>query len=496
MPTLKRASPFLFPLQPEGEKLIAYIYAFVPTGSLRDEEEGSQNGRGRRLGGARSYRKNEGVMFLRNGQTHGSFSKDFFRRNNVKMKPLADDLLVFVECDNMGDFVREDLFMPSRDRLADNAFKTSLLEALEDTVRECPQLKELRNKRQQERLQARIEEERPLADVLKSLIQGSPNLTTLLQMGQRIPAPFNTQATSVDETIEFKGEHYPTFFKYKGVEYGSTVDLSRSINHRIRLTFETNVENKYFTRNSGERGSFDLVWTDYWGDTKNASITGPNLKNGIATIMMDFPEEAKVGKKINYFASVKDPTQLFEIPIHITPTTEVHNKGGGSGNENNPPGKRRGNGREKPIDMALPKIRRIYREDWDSVEFDEFTSMRVESLGPSGDDENTEIYEFMVNMDNTPLKNESKQKRLTDEQYKILCEQFLYGNVLIGLSLLLEDKKTNKNESPDSDVPTENIEERIESVCRAMAPFIPALISLGSTELEMDNHFEGLEEVG
>ena len=211
---------------------------------------------------------------------------------------------------------------------------------------------------------------------------------------------------------------------------------------------------------------------------------------------MGFPEEAEVGKKINYLARVKDSMRSFEIPIHITPSAEVHRKGGGSGDGINPPGKRRGNEREKSMEMALPNIKRIYREDWDRVGFDEFTSMKVESLGPTGADENTEIYEFMVNMDNTPLKNESKQKRLTEEQHRLVCEQFLYGNVLIGLSLLLEDKKTNKNGSPDSDVPIENIEERIESVCRAMAPFIPALVSLGSAELELDNHFEGLEEVG
>ena len=411
------------------------------------------------------------------------------------MKPLADDLLVFVECNDMSDFVREDLFMPSRDRLAENAFKTSLLEALEDTVRECTQLRELRNKRQEERMQARIEEERPLAEVLESLIQGSPNLATLLQMGQRISAPFNTQPTRAEDDIEFKGLFYPTVFKYKEVEYGKPVKLRRPINHRIRLTFETNAHNKYFTRGV-ERGSFDLVWTDCGGDERIASITGPTLKNGIATVMMNFPEEAEVGKEIKYLARVKDSRRSFEIPIDITPIAEVHRKGGGSGGRINPPGKRKGNEREKPMEMALPKIQRIYQNDWDRVGFDEFTSMRVESLGPTGPDDTTEIYEFMVNMDNTPLKNESKQKRLTEEQHKLLCEQFLYSNVLIGLSLLLEDIKANKNGSPDSDAPTETIEDRIEWVCKAMAPFIPTMVSLGSAELELDNHFEGLEEVG
>ena len=492
---VEKGFPISIPLQPDGEKLIAHIYAFVSVGSSRDGEEGRQNRKVKKLGGARSYRKNEGVLFLRNGQTQGSWPKDFFRRNNVEMKPLADDLLVFIDCNEMSDFVREDLFMPSRDRLAENTFKTTLVKALEDTVRECTQLKDLRNKRQDERMQARIEEERPLAEVLETLIQGSPNLAILLQKGQRISAPFNTQPTRADEDVKFDGKYYPSIFKYKGIEYGKLVKLRRPISHRIRLTFETNAENKYFTR-SIERGSFDLIWTDSSGNERIASITGPNLKNGIATVMMNLPDEAEVGKDIKYLAKVKDTRQSFEIPIDITPDAEAHRKGGGSGGRKYPPGKRKGNEREKPMEMALPNIKRIYRDDWDHVGFDEFTSMKVEAIGQAGPDDNTEIYEFMVNMDNTPLKNESKLKRLTEEQHRLLCEQFLYSNVLIGLSLLLEDKKTNNNGSPDSDASIETIEDRIAWVCKAMAPFLPSMVSLGSAELEIDNHFEGLEEVG
>ena len=45
--------------------------------------------------------------------------------------------------------------------------------------------------------------------------------------------------------------------------------------------------------------------------------------------------------------------------------------------------------------------------------FDEFTAMRVEVAGYDGEEEN-EVYEFKINMDNTPLLNEIKQRRLDD----------------------------------------------------------------------------------
>ena len=136
-PNVEKGFPVRIPLQPRGENLIAHIFAFVSEGTFRGSDENGENGKRRRLGGVRGYRKNEGVLFLRNGQTQGALTKNFFRREMVKMRPLADDLLVFVECDELSDPVREDLFMPSRDRLVENDFKFLLVDALEETVREC-----------------------------------------------------------------------------------------------------------------------------------------------------------------------------------------------------------------------------------------------------------------------------------------------------------------------------------------------------------------------
>ena len=487
--------PVSVPIQAEGEKLVAHVYAFVPSGSQKDLNNSDQSGKRKKLGGARSYRKSEGVLFLRNGQTQGSWSKDFYRRKAVKMKPLADDLMVFVECDELSDFIREDLFMPSRDRLAENAFKQSLIEVLEDTIRECPELKSLRNKRQRERLQSRLEDERPLTDVLNSLIQSSPNLVALLQLGQRISAPFSSQPTSTEPNAEFIGEVYPTIFKFKGVDYGTTVKLHRPINRRVRLTFETDARNDYFIR-AAERGSFDLTWSDSNGIESPTTITGPTLKNGKAIVMMEFPEQVEVGKELTFITRVQDSMRSFEIPIVIEPLSIDLRKSDQSGDQQDPPGDRRGNERERAMEMAPPSIKRVYADDWGDLGFDEFTAMKIESLGPAEYDDHTELYQFQINMDNAPLKNESKLKRMSSEQHHLLCEQFLYTNVLIGLALLLEDKKSTNNESPDSEVPTEKIEDRVESVCRAIAPFVPAILSLGSGDLESDSHLEGLEEVG
>lgn len=411
------------------------------------------------------------------------------------MKPLADDILVFVNCDSISNVVLEDLFMPSRDRLAENDFKQSLVNSLEIAIRDCEELKTLRNKRQNERMSERLQDDKPLTDVLQSLIKNSPNLTTLLQLGQRISTPFSTLPTGSNDKVDFKGKFYPTFFKSKGAAYGEILTRSCAINKRMRLTFETDARNDYFTRGA-ERGDFDLHWLDGENNECKISPNGPTMKNGIATVMASLPDTVKVGDEIALIARTRDANNLFENWIKVLVIPKSANPDGGNG-ERKPPTERDGKKRERPNELEAPKIDRIYRKDWEKEGFDEFTAMQVKPLGYSAD-EKSELHLFKVNMDNTPLLNEAKLKRLSANATKLLKEQFLYANVLIGISLLLEEKRQKKSEKFDDEGESvlESVEDQIERTCRALAPFLPALISLGSGEFDTDDvdAMEGLEE--
>jgi len=281
--------PIRLPFSPAGEQLYAIVYAFKPAGTVRDDDEDVDDPKKKKLGGLSRYRKREGVLFVRNGQTQGTLPKDFFRRDAIKMKTLADDLLVFVECDQMSDKVREDLFMPSRDRLTENEFKTEMIEVLEQTLKEDEILRQLRNRRQKELMNDKMKDDRPLADVLQNIIKSSPNLTALLQLGQRITAPFNANPTGSQEEKPFKGEIYPTFFKVKGTTYGETHRRECPINYRMRLQFETDARDDYFSRRI-EGGRFFILWIDKSGREQKVSVVGPNLRRGSATVMVTLPD--------------------------------------------------------------------------------------------------------------------------------------------------------------------------------------------------------------
>jgi hypothetical protein len=482
-PNVEKGFPIIIPFSPSGEQLFATVYAFRPAGSARDEEDNDEGPR-KKLGGLTRYRKREGVLFVRNGQTQGTLPKDFFRRDAMKLKTLADDLLVFVECDRMGDEVREDLFMPSRDRLTENDFKAEMIDGLEQALRNDDSLRLLRNQRQKDMMTDKMKDDKPLADVLQTLIKNSPNLTALLQFGQRISAPFNTNPTGSHDEKPFRGEVYPSFFKVKGTAYGEKHKRECPINYRMRLTFETDVRDDYFSRRI-ENGKFSMIWTDKAGIEQKVSIVGPTLRSGLASVMVTLPDGIDVGDILTMIALVEDTRSTFNnvFEVKIRPRAD-HQKSGGTKQRDKKPNDQQGNDREKPRQLATPKIDPVYRDRWEKFKFDEYTGMRMDT---EYDDSNNEIAVFRVNMDNTPLLNEIKHRRLDDQGAR---NQFMYGNVLVGLSLLLQDKEKGEQAPDGQEV---KVEDRIDSMCRALAPFMLSLTTLGQEDLSEGEEIDGLE---
>ena len=72
-----------------GEKMVCQIFAF-------------------KKGQSEKYRKDEGIIFTINGQTHGHIPVSFFNRKSVGMAYLADSILVTIDCTNFSGRTRED----------------------------------------------------------------------------------------------------------------------------------------------------------------------------------------------------------------------------------------------------------------------------------------------------------------------------------------------------------------------------------------------------
>ena len=442
-----------------------------------------------------TYRKNEGIIFVINGQTHGHLTQDFFSRKKVGLSYLADSILVIVDCTKLSGRAREDLFMNSRDRLSGSELRRQIEESLEELLKQHQGLRNLKERRRREEIESKLDDEKPLEDILEKLLTRSPTLSNLFLQGLRASTPFKTIEAQAKEQ-EFKGKRFPTYFKFKGNDYGYEFRRDCHMNMRCRLAFETDAENEYFSR-AADPGEFSLVLVR--NDVEVAVQSRVlNLRNGIATLSLSLPESVAIGDNLHYVAKTHDCSQTvpFKNDFYIAVKDDVQNTTNrSSSRRRKPPGKEKGQDRDRPSGIKLPKIKPVWEKDWydqTPSPFDKHTALRIKNAGSSeeGEDDlsSNAVYDFYINMDNVYLKSELKSAKT---EPKLAQAQFKYGMVLLGLAMLQEDIENHHqqdyNEEESENGNGESIEKNVEAFSRAVAPVvIPMINSLGSLNVEDD----------
>ena len=346
-----------------GHQMTATIYAF-------------------RKGRADTYRKNEGIIFTLNGQTHGYLTRDFFTRKSAGgLSYLADSILVVVDCSKFSTRAREDLFMNSRDRLTKGELRVEIERALEDLLKNHDGLRALKEQRRREELESRLQDSKPLKDTLEALLKRSPTLAALFLQGDRISTPFKTTRATTDEQ-PFVGKSYPTYFHFRGKDYGFELHRDCPINMRCRIAFETDAVDDYFSRDI-DRGEFTLYRI---ADSRRLPADNyvMNLQNGIATLSVQLPDNCCEGDHLEFVAVVSDSTQIepFENEFSIT-VAKAATPHGGPGQPLRPTTAGKGVERATPAGIALPNIVEVPEEDWqkENPPFDRYTALRITNAG-------------------------------------------------------------------------------------------------------------------
>lgn len=444
-----------------GESLEVSIYAF-------------------KVGKAKEYRLDQGVLLTVNGQAHGHFSSAFFRRKTVGLGYLDDSLFVSVDCSGMSGEAREDLFLNSRDRLADVELKHAIERDLEELLRNHDGLRELQGRRRSEAMSQRLEDTQPLRDILEDLLSRSPTLRSLFISGTAIPNPFAPKKVSEGDQ-PYEGKRFPSFFRVKGVPDGKKLDRKANLGQRARITFETDAANDYFSRDI-DRG---LVIVEHrlngeWSEVSDYSV---NLLNGLAYLNLTLPALAVVGGVHDYRVLVDDVDRFepFENLFSLEIQPESRQQDPKKRKRRKPRSKDDGTDREGPGGLALPEIKKIREEHWpqQSPPFDKYTALKITIAGPTEDGKGTQ-YDFKVNVDNLYLKAEKKGSR----EPKLVEQRFVYGLVIIGLALLNEsDRMTRVYASDDGN--DLSIEDLVAAASRALAPVVVPLIDqLGELTLD------------
>jgi hypothetical protein len=432
-----------------------------------------------------AYRKNEGVIFVVNGQTHGHLTQDFFLRKNVGLSYLADSILVVVDCTKLSGRAREDLFMNSRDRLSAGELRHDIEDSLEDLLKHHQGLRDLKERRRREEIESKIDDAKPLEDILAKLLKQSPTLANLFLKGIRAATPFKTTSVQEQES-KYQGKRFPTYFKFRGKEYGQQLHRETPVNMKSRVTFETDASNDFFTRHI-EPGTLELL-INVDGEYVPASNSMPHLWNGIATLSVKHPDTAKVGDLIKYRAILNDPSRIDPLvnEFGVELKWAQHSTGGG-GNRTLPPNNKPGQERDQPSGIQMPKITLVFENEWQekTPPFNKYTALRIVDAGSGGEaSDNASVYDFFINMDNLYLKMEMKTSSADPDLTKA---QFQNGMALIGLAMLhqdLQDQQSALKERQESDEQNESkpgIERRVDEFSRAVAPvIIPMINSLGA----------------
>ena len=438
-------------------------------------------------GKADSYRTNEGIIFTINGQTHGSIPKTFFERKAVKMGGLGRSLLVLVDCSELPADAREDLFMNSRDRLSNGSLRKVIEAQLEDVIGHHPGLRELREIRREREIEERLDDSKPLEDVLRSLLKHSPTLSRLFLAGQRLNKPFrrNRGGHTGDGQIELK--EYPSFFNFSKTEAGKDLVRGCELGRKCRIRFDTDATNDYFDRPTlAGRYVVEVVDGPLEGMEVDHNLT---LYNGVANWSISLPtDRVSVGDELTLVCSVTDDTQVrpFVNTVRLKVHARMDHPRGGNGRRGRGGG---GFGKDQDESMekgiTLPDVIRVRQDDntWREHGFTDRTACKVieDSIGDDPDVEEASRYQFLVNCDNKALRTELKGTRTAAE---LVEAQFIYGNVLVGLALL-HDRRTHGGETHEGETGVVSVFDEIDHLTSALAPFLVPMINyLGTLSLE------------
>jgi hypothetical protein len=437
---------------------------------------------------ADTYRKNEGIIFTINGQTHGHLPLSFFGRKTVGMGRLDDSILAIVDCSNLSGRAREDLFMNSRDRLRSGELREAIERELEIMIRDHPGLRSLREKRRREEIESKISDSKPLEQALEQILKSSPSLLSLFSTGTRLSNPFKSKEVASSD-VPYKGKYRPTYFRFQKLPYRQKLERVVAMNMRCRIIFETDTVNDYFSRLQN-KGVFTLHMVTN-GHKEKVQSYNLSLQNGRATLSLKLPENSYIGEVIVYEAKVIDDTLIepFMNVFALTVSSPQEPQGRIS-ERSKPPINRNGKTRELPTGLTIPEVFEVYEEDWENrkPKFDQYSALQIvqeeaadeEMLGNGS----SAIYSFWVNMDNIYFKTECKYSK---DDPRLLKARWRYGLALLGMALIQADADAGKSMAKNvqqAQVEEEQVvtlEQRVYQTSAAVAPvLLPIIETLGA----------------
>ena len=234
---------------------------------------------------------------------------------------------------------------------------------------------------------------------------------------------------------------HPTYFRFHKKPDEHLLQRTADLGRRIRVKFETDVENDYFARHLVP-GHYEVDVLE--GEIENSQLDHSlTLHNGIANWSINLPEdELGVGDQLTIQCTVNDDT-LFEPLVNVMRVTvsPISKKGDGNGKyprkgktdtEDSKKGPNKGekSGNDLTGGIAMPQVFEVRRnsELWHDHDFDDHTGCKVIVDAVDDDPDGASELTFYVNVDNLFLRTDMKGRNADAALKKA---KFVYGNVLV-----------------------------------------------------------------
>jgi hypothetical protein len=423
------------------------------------------------------YAQGGGVLYVVNGQTHAQAGSDFFRRTNVGLDYLRNDLLVVVDCSGVDEVTRADLFMNSRDRNRVTASWKQLERMVERSLKANGTLEALAIRRREEAIRARTDDDKALVDLIGAVLKASPDLAKVLLGGARLPSPFPKEGTGPKRPAkDFVGKQFPTFFHFEKHRPNEDRKRGAEVGRDLRVAFTTDARDDYFWRRS-DRGSMTVTLT--WNDeTTEVSAANLALRSGTARWTTDLPDGVRVGDVLTYDFDVTDP--LRDEPFHNRLQVEImprNERQSGSDRRRRNKANSGDGDNNSEAGLGLPEVQPVHRGDpeWDSLEFDDASALAIRRR-PGVDGGGS--YDFFYNAENDSLLRAQKARPIDADLER---ERFRCALVLVGLALIRQVDGAKAATPSDERAEPIDLEALVDTATRALAPVLLPLVEVVGT---------------
>jgi len=379
------------------------------------------------------------AVFTINGQVHDHLTNAFVT-SNAKLPYLSGSLLINIDCTAISPHIRNELFMASRDRMRDSTIARTLKDEIAKELRDHDILRQLNEKRRDEKIFQNPKDEEFLNKIMSKLIRGNEEISKLLGLNGRIHGNITKTIKSrvEKEGDAFRPKRFPTFVKFKKLSPGNIKMLPQ--NGECKMLLETDVEDEYLIRpqDKGElKISFETphLGREGEGGKKGAdeemfdvNVVGPS--QGQIKLRVKTKEELPVGTAVPVNIELSSP----EGPHILTAYIKIVN----------PIEKAREKEQETPVTYSLPKVIPVYKEKkqgvdcvvWSDPDYG-WDGEDICKIFPSGSEKYL-VDAVAISMDADALHNYIRSKKLTDKNIEHLKRQYQMGIYLISLFLYFQ----------------------------------------------------------